>query len=311
MKSKLIKFLLVIPIVFLLLISCERDDPEPLLPTIDNVEVGLNNNEIGVVDRDLHFNAEILAGDKIDLVQIKIEPIEGETYASPWSYEITWDEFKGVKNATVHKHFDIPEDAVEGYYSFIIVITDENGTLLEEKRNITIYTAESLPVDPQVRNILVYTHDDPKRYLFNFTTGTGDKTLKIDELTSVQASVKNVKGDGKMYVVLINKKHNHKPESIDDIDYSKTIIWDIDEHKDIENTTNFKNYTTDFTSVGIIIKAGDLLIGTGNDNNLPTANPITGGDKAWESGDYYLGLLYENTTYNMGLFYYIEVSLGI
>lgn len=42
------------------------------------------------------------------------------------------------KNATVHKHFDIPENAVEGKYDFTIIVNDENGTTLEEKRNITI-----------------------------------------------------------------------------------------------------------------------------------------------------------------------------
>jgi len=294
----------------LFITACDSDDTESeqVPPSISNVEVGLNNNEIGVVGRDFHLNAEILAGDKIDLVQIKIEPIEGETYTSTWSFEKSWDEFKGIKNATVHKHFDIPETAVEGFYTFTIVITDENGTSLETQTNITIYTAENLPVDPEVREILVYTHDDPTRYLFNYTKNTGDKTLIMDELTSVQASVNNVKGDGKMYVVLINKKHNHRPESIDAIDYTKTIIWDIEEHVDIETSSTFINGGLVFGPTGPVIEAGDLIIGAENDNNLPTANPITG-DKAWESGTYYLGVLYQNTTYNMSLFYYIDVTL--
>jgi len=130
----------------------------------------------------------------------------------------------------------------------------------------------------------------------------------MDELTSVQASVNNVKGDGKMYVVLINKKHNHRPESIDAIDYTKTIIWDIEEHVDIETSSTFINGGLVFGPTGPVIEAGDLIIGAENDNNLPTANPISG-DKAWESGTYYLGVLYQNTTYNMSLFYYIDVTL--
>lgn len=154
MKTKFKSTLLVMSLILLLFTSCESDDLEPLISTISNVEVGLNDNEIGVIGRDFHFNAEIIAGNKIDLVQLYITPITRETYEGSWSFELTWDEFKGTKNSTIHKHFDIPEGAVEGYYDFTIKVTDENGTTLEEKRNITIYKAENLPVDPSL-NVLI------------------------------------------------------------------------------------------------------------------------------------------------------------
>lgn len=51
------------------------------------------------------------------------------------------------------------------------------------------------------------------------------------------------------------------------------------------------------------------MIGATNDNNIPPA-PITG-EKAWETGDYYFGVIYDSTTYNMSLFNYIEVSVNM
>ncbi|WP_040756426.1 DUF4625 domain-containing protein, partial [Winogradskyella psychrotolerans] len=106
---------------------------------------GLNDDEIGVIGRDFHLNADILAGELIEQVQVQIIPIEGESYEAYWDLELAWDEYKGTKNANVHKHFDIPEDAVEGSYDFLLIIKDQNGTSTEEKRNITIYKAENLP----------------------------------------------------------------------------------------------------------------------------------------------------------------------
>ncbi|SIS71028.1 protein of unknown function [Zobellia uliginosa] len=307
MKTNLKTLLLVIPVAFLLFTSCESNDPEPLLATIDNVEVGLSNNETGVVGRDFHFNAEILAGDKIDMVQIKIEPKEGETYAGTWSYEIAWDEFKGVKNATVHKHFDIPDDAIEGNYDFSIVVSDENGTVLEEKRNITIILPENLAVDPAWFFMSVFNPENNRSVIrYNASAGvnvgTPDNTLYMNELLRAGTFINGVKGDGQLYVVLIKKELDHKPHTIDAIDYSKTIIWDIYKHTGIEEPTLFGN--EDIVSE----RYPELVIGAEFDNNIPTANPISD-VKAWEEGDYVLGFLYENTTYNMSLFQYFEVTL--
>ena len=117
----------------------------------------------------------------------------------------------------------------------------------------------------------------------------------------------SLKGDGKFIVVLINKKNNHRPESIDAIDYSKTIIWNIAEHQGLETSQSFGNSSITFTPTFAFITP-DFVIGSALDNNLPVANPVTD-LKAWESGNYYLGVLYQNTTYNMSLFHYIDVTL--
>ncbi|WPR77226.1 DUF4625 domain-containing protein [Algoriphagus sp. NG3] len=299
--------------------SCE-DDPEPKVdsPTIDNVEIGLNNNEIGVIGRDFHLNAEIVAGDKIDLVTVKIEPIAGETYAGAWSFELTWDQYKGVKNTNVHKHFDIPEDAVEGRYDFLIIVIDENGSQLEEKRSITIYAPENLPVDPVLFELSVSARNDGNRVLYILSLGGyrdpvtleyGDYQVGIrkEEVLSAGATISGIKGDGKIYVLLINKKYNHLPESIDAIDFSKAVVVDVFEHKNMEQTERWSHMNLEREGFPEISR---LKIGADYDNNSPSPSPISG-EKEWESGDYYVGVIYNNSTYNMSIFHYMELEVNM
>lgn len=288
------------------LVSCDDDDDaEPILPepTIDKVEVGLNNNEIGVIGRDFHFNAEVLAGDKIDLVQLKIQQRAGETYSGTWSHEVTWEQYKGAKNATIHKHFDIPADAVEGKYDLLIVVTDENGTKLEEKRALTIYSPENLPVDPRLYSFSLFKNELPYYDEGKFEV-QGEKLNKGDEFFT-QAYISGVKGDGIMYLLFIKKSANHRPESVSKIDFSKAIVYDVFEHKDVQKVGTIGNIK--FTKPSRM--APKMIIGTtALDNNVPQA-PISG-EKAWESGTYYFGIVYQNTTYNMSLFNYIEVEIN-
>lgn len=51
-----------IPVLLLIFSSCIDEDNTPkTLPAVSDIEVGLHNNEIGVIDDDFHFNAEVLA----------------------------------------------------------------------------------------------------------------------------------------------------------------------------------------------------------------------------------------------------------
>ncbi|WP_443936796.1 DUF4625 domain-containing protein [Pedobacter sp. MW01-1-1] len=145
--TKILTLFLVVAIGFT---ACKKDQSEAELakPTIENIEIGLNNSEIGIIGQDFHFNADVIAGDKIDMVEVKILQKVGGTYSAPWSLTVTWPQYKGAKNTNIHKHFDIPSAAVEGEYDFIITIMDENGTKTEEKRKIRIWTKENLPVFP-------------------------------------------------------------------------------------------------------------------------------------------------------------------
>jgi hypothetical protein len=290
--------------------ACKKDkqtEPEKPVPTIENIEIGLNNNEIGIIGRDFHLNAEILAGDKIETVQIKIQQIPGETYTKVWTHEIIYDQYKDAKNATVHKHFDIPADAAEGKYNFLIIVNDQNGTNLEEKRDITIYKAENLPLDPAI-SLFNVSANGGFFYRKEKFTKPGTKITKSHAFSS-QVNLSGIKGDGKMYLLLINKKLNHRPESIEKIDFSKVIVYDVFEHKDIINVGGISNLVYDAATSATVRDTPRMTLGSLKDNNVPPSN--ISGIKAWESGDYYYGVVYKNTTYNMTLFQYIEVPIDL
>jgi hypothetical protein len=291
--------------------ACKKDNEqklEPTQPTIENLEIGLNNNEIGVIGKDFHFNAEVLVSGKIADVQVKILPRSGETYARAWSHEIIWDSYKDAKNATVHKHFYIPTDAVEGKYDFIVIVNDQNGSKLEVKKSLTIYAEANVPVNP-VASIFNIFKNDARFYRNGKFIVEGSSLSRGDKFVS-QVTIADVKGDGKMYLLLINKKFNHRPESIDKIDFSKVIVYDVYEHKDWANADFFSNSVYDLSTNTPIRTFPNLSIGALNDNNLPQANPVNG-VKAWESGTYYYGVVYQNTTYNIGYYQYIEIPIVI
>lgn len=293
--------------------ACKKDDdkaPELTKPVIEGIEIGLNNNEIGVIDQDFHFNADITAGDKIDVVEIKILQKTGETYSKTWSHTVTWTQYKGSKNTNVHKHFSIPTEAAEGKYDFIITVTDENGTKLEEKRNITIYAAGNIPVNPTASIFNIMVNDDNSFFYTKGSFKEAGSSLKKGDKFNSQITISGVKGSGKMYILLINKKHNHRPESIDQIDFTKAIVYDVFEHKDEANTFDFTNTPADFSTNPFTVRRWpDLTIGGTTDNNVP-ATPING-TKAWETGTYYYGVVYLNTTHNISFHKYIEIPLNM
>lgn len=268
--------------------SCKKDeDAGPILPSaaLSNIEIGSGNNELGIAGQDFHFNVEILAGDKIDYVEAKIVQRDNESYDDVWSHGKKWTDHKGAKNATIHSHFDIPEDAVEGVYDFLIIVHDENGSVTEEKRQITIWQPENLPINPTFYTFNVSLNDD-----FDATT------IKKGEPIYMVSRLNFVKDDGTMYFLLINKKHNHRPETVDAIDFDKAIVYDMREHKGMEltgQTGNVDPLPTDF------------IIGSDTD---PMGNPITG-EKAWESGTYYAAVIYTNTTHNISVFEYKEITI--
>lgn len=291
------------------LASCKKDNDDPVLPepSVDNVEIGIGNNGIGIIGQDFHFEMDVLAGERIETVQVRIVQRAEETYEKEWGFEVTWEQYKGAKNTNVHKHFRVPEDAVEGAYDFVITVNDQNGTALEEKREISVYNAENLPVDPKL-TLLTLNNNGTFFYRNGKFTEEG-ATLSKDDKFSAQVTIDGVKGDGKMYLLLINKKLGHIPESIDQIDFDKAIVLDVYEHKGWEEGGSFSNAVFDGSTFTWVRKIPQLVIGAASDNNTPEARAIDG-DKAWQSGSYYFGVLYENTTYNMSYFEYLEFGIG-
>jgi len=115
--------------------ACNDDDkPAPAWPTAENIEIGYANNKQAIRGRDFHLNADVIAGDKIASVMVKILQKPSATYSADWKMEMAWEEFKGVRNTNVHKHFTIPAGAPEGTYDFLFIVDDENGTKLEIKK---------------------------------------------------------------------------------------------------------------------------------------------------------------------------------
>ncbi|SFW19005.1 protein of unknown function [Sinomicrobium oceani] len=287
--------------------SCSNDDDtvELPIPTMTEIEVGSDNQ--GIIGRDFHFNVEIMAGDKIGTVRLNIDQLPDEDYTREWSFEISWDEFSGMKNATVHKHFDIPEEAPEGTYAYTITVTDENGTTAEDKGEVSLIDPANLTVDPEL-------------YIWSIENGNGDfyfvnETLenpenvtftKNDTLSS-NIQISNVKDDGIMYLLLIRKDQNHLPETVNDIDFSKAIVFDVYEHNDEEEVFTFWN-TPYNSSIGDYERWPELTIGAENDNNAPQANPVSG-EKAWENGTYYFGVVYTNSTHHLSMHHYMEVTV--
>ncbi|WP_200980133.1 DUF4625 domain-containing protein [Echinicola sp. 20G] len=314
--KKINKLLLIIPVLLLIFPSCSDEDHTPkILPTVSNIEVGLNNIEIGVVGQDFHFNADVLAGDLLEAVQINIEQRSEETYAEPWSFEVVFTErIEGLKNANLHRHFDIPAEAPKGIYDFIITVKDQNGTSVEETREISLIDIKDYPdIFPHVK---VFGVDkiglDGKGGFNNFYNNgdfrnPDDPSFSKDESIWSSVQIGNIKDNGVMYGLLIKKSHDHKPETVGDIDFSKAIVTDIKEHSGYEEIRAFGNsYNANFNNHYMYGAA--LEIGATEDNHLPNPNPITGA-KAWENGTYYYGYVYTNTTYNMSTFRYIEIEI--
>ena len=286
MTTKQLSFLLFLLFLFS---SCQKDDTPVLhAPVFENVEVGSGNNHQGVIGKDFHFEMDVVAGDRIKNIQVFIKQRNEESYAKKWSFEVTWDEYQGVKNTNVHKHFSIPADAPEGKYDFVIRVNDENGSFKEETVLLELIGAANLPVNPEVYSILVEKINTGFVYIFNRGyTDPNDKGYKKGDTLRSYVDISNVKGDGILYTILVRKDAGHMPESVNGIDFSKVIVADMREHKNLLEVGNFTNYLES--------SAQKLMIGEAG--------------KTWSNGDYYLGIVYTNRTYNMSAYYYIPLEL--
>lgn len=291
--------------------ACSSDDNEMIRekPSLTELEIGYGNNKQGVIGRDFHFETGVLAGDKIDMVQINIKPIKGESYSRDWSFEIAWDKFKGLKSTTVHEHFDIPKDAPEGNFEFVITVKDKNGTELQEVHKITIIDPVNLPADPFLYIWMVTTDQGDFHYINETLENPIGVELSKGEILNSDATINKVKGNGKMYLLLIRKEHNHLPETVEAIDFSKVIVYDVFEHKNQQAVYSFGNIIYDGLG-GFTREAPKLTVGAAFDNNVPNPYPIAG-EKAWKSGEYYFGVVYTNTTYNMSIHHYFTINIDM
>jgi len=290
--------------------ACKKDrveEPELPRPKMENIELGLGDAGIGVIEQDFHFNADVVAGDKIDKVEIKISQKDDETYSKPWTHEIVWDQYKDLKNTNIHKHFNIPADAAEGKYDFQVTVYDENGSKLEVKRDFEIYAAANLPVRPVITQLNLRKNGKPIYDWHGMAENPTEKYLKGDTLSS-QVSLSYVKGDGIVYLLLVKKSSNYLPTTIEEIDLNKAIVYDVFEHENMNSVDNFSNFVFDMETFTTVRRIPVFKIGAEQDNNVPVPNLISDA-KGWQAGEYNLVVIYKNTTYNKTV--YKSIPFGI
>jgi len=126
--------------IALFLISCDKDGAAP---EIDFHELGMENSKTAFAGEDLHMDADILAENKIDRIELEIHSEgghhdKGTILFKPleeWEFDTVYTKFSGVKTPHFHEHIEIPLDAERGDYHFHFVVTDMEGyqTTFEEE----------------------------------------------------------------------------------------------------------------------------------------------------------------------------------
>lgn len=281
--------------------ACDNDDNnEVSKPTAENVEIGTANNKRALIGRDFHFNADVIAGDKIADVQLKILPKSGEIYTKDWKLEFTWNQYIGTKNTNVHKHFTIPADAPEGKFDFIFIVLDENGTQLEIKEELTIIDPSNLPADPLIGRDMISRNDDLIYYMEIWTEP--ELIFKKNDLLTAHAQISQIMGDGILYSVLIKKSLNYHPENIDNLDLKKVIVISKVEHKDLAPASKIST----LQKINEVWGGESIIIGADKDA-IGNATTL---DKAWQSGQYNWVILYKNTTHNMSVYKSMPITIN-
>lgn len=293
--------------------ACKKEkktgsEPVVLKPMMENLQLGLGNSNIGVIGEDFHFEGDILAVEMIDKVVVDFLQKPGETYSKSWKHQIIWDQYQGLRNANVHKHFNIPSDAAEGNYDLVITIYDKNGSMEVIKNHFEIFYRANLPIRPVLEALNITknggyfynAHTDGKRY--------PTAAFKIGDKLMAQVSFSFVKGDGKLYVLLIKKTTNYNPKTVAELDLEKAVVYDVFEHKGEHNIYRFSNFIYDSSTQSVKKTLPELIIGAQKDNNFPQANLING-PKSWQKGEYKLVILYQNYTNNSSVHETVPINI--
>lgn len=115
--------------------SCEKDDVTVAAsPVISNLEVGHHNSLTAQAGTDLHMEAEVVAEGNIEKITVEIHKEDG----TGDEMEAEYTDYAGLKNATFHKHIDIPAGAAAGEYHFHLTVTDQQGNSTSVDRDIMV-----------------------------------------------------------------------------------------------------------------------------------------------------------------------------
>jgi len=141
MKQHVRKLLLATGLFATLFTACKKDDTAPAAPSVTKVEIGHDNSKVAYAGTDFHVEAELFSPVSIDAVKLTIRP----KTATGWTFEQEYkDGFAGLKNATFHKHIDVPADAALGSYELRLVVTDQEG------RSTSIVSGLEIKFDPSL-----------------------------------------------------------------------------------------------------------------------------------------------------------------
>ncbi|MFP4367305.1 MAG: DUF4625 domain-containing protein [bacterium] len=125
-------------------ISC-KDNDEIKMPEILEFELGHDNSKTVRAGGDLHTDAEMIAENGIDVIEIGIHPedthkksLGSASNDHPWVVDIIYDKFRGLKNTTFHEDLDVPVDAFPGEYHFHFKVTDMEGYTVSFEEELVI-----------------------------------------------------------------------------------------------------------------------------------------------------------------------------
>lgn len=224
--------------------SCKKEEEPIAKPQITLSEVGLNNSKIGYIGSDFHLEADIIAEGKIKSVKVEIHP-EG---SGTWEFETTYTEFAGLKNATFHKHIDIPLSADTGDYHLHFIVVDEQGNETVAESEIEIQQ----PTDAVASTITITASPN------------ANQTFANGQTISISGSVSDNTALGGIYIGLVRVDQSLEDAAVND---ANTITL-LHAH-DFTNPTSY-NFTA------------SIMVGATMDNNI-TPKPAT-----WTPGAYYI-----------------------
>lgn len=235
-----------------LITSCQKDDdPAPIAkPQINNLEIGYDNDKIGIVGGDLHLDAEIVAEGTIAVIEVELHNEAG------MSGEIVtiFTGFAGLKNTDFHEHIEIPEGTPVGDYHFHMKVIDQQGNSTEVEDEVMLQEADDTEAP-------VITISSAPADMEHFHTG---ETITISGTVTDNDHL-----DG-LLIALV-----YEDDNIADTDVTaahNSVIVMLHGHDfDSETSHNF---------------TASIDVGAAMDNNDPPA--AIGGDNAWKDGEYYI-----------------------
>lgn len=111
--------------------------------TIENVEIGAENNKKAIQDSEFHLEAEIKA--EAGIKSVKVQIVSKTPGYSLFSFEKDFPEFESKISAEIHEHFDVPKRAKVGEYDVFIIVVDKNNQRKVFEDTLNVIVDENLP----------------------------------------------------------------------------------------------------------------------------------------------------------------------